>query len=363
MITKRLFVLLIICSSIIGLGVANVAAQDEEPAACAQIVQDALTQLGNVCAANSAGQSCIGFPEVTATFSEEVDDNFFTQPGDIADLTLLDTVTTSPLNIDDETGGLSIINTSANLPTEVVDSLNGKGVLYLVFGGLEVSEATPADNIVLPLRAGVPVSTLATADLREAPLEVDGDFNNVVGRIPAEASVSADAVTQDGDWVRVTSEGISGWLRSSVLPASADLSSLVEIGPDNFAPMQAINLALNGSDAPCMDAYQSLIVQGPQTTPVDIVIDGIPVQLRSTLQITLDGNVIRFQALTSVIILFPNDPDRRTIIPSGFYAEYNLGTGEFVTPAAYDGTNITPLLDQIPDRFPEFPDSRASRQC
>ena len=168
MITKRFFVLLILCTAFIGLGVAHVAAQDEEPAACAQIVQDAMTQMSSVCAGSGLGQICIANPGVDSTFAEEVDGNFFTQPGDVADLSLIKSFTTSPINLDDETWGLAIFNSSANLPLDLINSTHAKGVIYMALGGVEVSEATPLENQIIPLEQGISMSTVATADLRES---------------------------------------------------------------------------------------------------------------------------------------------------------------------------------------------------
>jgi hypothetical protein len=239
-----------------------------------------------------------------------------------------------------------VFNSPANLPIEIVESLPKPGVIYLALGGIVVSDATPADDLIVPLEAGVPVTTLATADLRQSPFELDGEFSNVVSRIPAEASVNADAISPDGQWVRVVHEGFTGWLRSSVLPDVAEVSGLVEIGPDDFTRMQSLNVELpaNSNSGACTGVYPSLIIQGPSAYSVDVAIGGIPVQIQSSvLVLPLPDNHVLVVAFTNAAVVYPNDPDQRTIIPAGFMAEVDLTTGEFVTVNPFPGTNITPI--------------------
>jgi hypothetical protein len=295
---------------------------------------------------------------VEASFTEQVDPGFFSQPGDIADLSLIDSLSTSPTNLNAETWGLVVFNSQANLPTEVLASLSriagvsGVGVVYLALGGVTVSDATPIENLIIPLQDGIPMTTLATADLRQAPIEEDGGLNNVVGRIPGEATVNADAITSDGDWIRVVYEGNTGWIRSSVLPSTSDLSSLVEIGPDNFTAMQSINLELNGDNGECVDTYAGLIIQGPNEFAVDVVVNGVTIQVTSSvLALPLPNNILRIPVYSSAVTLFPHDPNRRTIIPAGFMADVNTVTGQLVTKNPFPGTHITPFA---PDSLLNF---------
>ena len=358
MIVNCKIALLLFCAVIfLALAAIQVVAQSdgEEPEACSQIVQDAFVQVGQVCAGYGVGQICIGNSDVTATFGEEVNEGFFTQPGDIADLTLLQTVETSPENVNDQTWGLTVVNTQASLPTEVVDSLDNKGVIYFVLGGLDVSEATPADNIVIPLQQGVPVTTVAAADFRLAPVALDGEFSNVIGQIPSETTLNADAITPDEEWVRVVFEDQPGWVRRSIIPSSEDLSALVVIGPDNFTPMQSFDVERYSNNGDCHVTEQGVIIHGPDSLPTDVQVNGIPVRVDSTIITTpLPNNQLSFCTITGVGIVYPNDPARRTIIPPGFGAVVDLTTGNFVTPDAFEGTNIAPCVRPFTIRFWNF---------
>lgn len=359
MTKNRLLILILLCTSLLGLTAVQVFAQDlDQTEVCTQIVEDAMLQLGEMCAAYGPGQVCIGNSTVETEFTQDVDDDFFTQPGDIADLSLISSLMVDPLDAEANSWGVAIIDSQASLPNEVLTTLDGKGAVYLALGGVTVTEATPEDNIIVPLEAGIPVTTLATADLRHSPLELDGEFSNVVTRIPGETTVSADAMTQDQQWVRVAHEATYGWIRSSVVPDSVDMGSLVEIGPDSFTRMQSFNLDLNGSNGDCEATIQAMLVQGPDSLAVDFQANEIPVQLESTvLVIPLPDDRTRFCTLAGVAILYPTDPARRTIIPPGFCADVLNSTGQLVTANPYSGTNIAPFSGPYLLNFANYIDS------
>jgi hypothetical protein len=330
----------------LALTAVQVAAQTntEEPEVCTKIVEEAFEQVSQVCAGYGLGQICIGHAGVTAAFAQEVDEDFFTRPGDSADLSLVEAATTSPINITDETWGLAVVNSQANLPTEVTDALSDKGVIYFPVGGIEFSEATADSDILIPLVKGIPVSTFATADMRQSPIVLDGEFSNVIGRIPEDTTLNADAITLDEAWVRVVFDGLPGWISRSVIPADEDLSALLEIGPDNFTAMQSFNVALNGNNGACVSIEQGVMVNGPENIAVDIQANGIPIQVQSSIFVMpLERNRLRIFTFSSVAIIFPFDDDNRTLVPPGFYADIDLTTGEFVTPDPFEGTNIAPF--------------------
>jgi hypothetical protein len=360
---RRIILLFFIITTFLALTAVQVAAQSEtnEPEVCAQIVENAFEQVSQVCAGYDLGQICIGHGGATAAFAQEVDEDFFTQPGDSADLSLIQAATTSPMDVEEESWGLAVVNVQANLPTEVVEDLDDKGVIYFVFGGMEISEATAEDDILIPLAEGIPVTTIATADMRQSPNALDGDLSNVIGRIPEETTLNADAISADEEWVRIVFEGQPGWISRNVIPAAEDLSTLVEISPDNFTAMQSIDIALNGNNGPCVATEQGVMVHGPDDIPVDIEVNGVHIQVDSTIFVMpLPDNRIRIFTFSGMGIVYPLDATRTTFIPPGFFADIDLATGEFVTPDPFPGTNIAPFggpdliqfLNNISQDFP-----------
>jgi uncharacterized protein YraI len=74
-----------------------------------------------------------------------------------------------------------------------------------------------------PEAAGIPASVYQTSNLRAAP-----DMRaEIVGRVPADASVTARGRSEDGRWLWVESdEGLRGWLPSFVLALAGDAGDL-----------------------------------------------------------------------------------------------------------------------------------------
>src|SRR5690606_34163365 len=79
--------------------------------------------------------------------------------------------------------------------------------------------------------------TVAAAELYIAP-DSDDELD-IVTQVPANSSVSADAITPDEGWVRVAYQNQLGWINRASLDSSSDLSELIVISPDDFMLMQS----------------------------------------------------------------------------------------------------------------------------
>src|SRR5687768_16504279 len=69
---------------------------------CPELVQEALLAVDENCTATGRNEACYGYDQVEASFLVSVEDNFFTQPSNIAAVADLETIRTAPLNT--ETG-------------------------------------------------------------------------------------------------------------------------------------------------------------------------------------------------------------------------------------------------------------------
>lgn len=344
----RFIVLLVILFSVLGVASLQVAAQDlDDPAACFTVIEQAFADIGTFCANNALDTACYGHVDLSGVFAQEVEPDFFTEPGDVASLDVLETLAANPIDLEAETWGLGVINSQASLPTELIEGpLGGKGVIFIVPGGINVSDDTADTNTIVPLSAGIAVTTTAAADLRLSPVVQDtATWTNVAATVPANTTVSADAISEDGDWVRVVYNNRPGWISSAVLPSSADLSSLVEVGPENFTPMQAISLEMDENPNPaCNSALNSVIAQGPRDIPVDVQVQGVPVRIGSTALFRLINIcTLRITAVSGLVTLFPDNPALRLLVPPGFHAEFNFCTGQYVTRNPLPGSQLRPL--------------------
>lgn len=333
-------IVLITCLLLLtGLGVSGALAQDD--ATCSALQNTAFTQTGTLCATTAHGEMCLGYPSVTGALGSGAAADF-ASPGDTVDLALVESVSTSPadLSMTPHTWGVVLMNVEANLPVEIIETaLDGKGVIYMAVGGVEVVNAAPDSQITL-MEETIAVNTIADADMRVAPFALDSSTSsNVSGRIPSESTLNADAMTPDGNWIRVIFNGQPGWISRAVIDAETDLSNLTVIGPRDFTPMQSITIDSHETDdADCGNLASGLFVQGPDTVPVDIRVNGVDTRISSSVLFkanAADGTLEIF-VLSGLVTLFPNDPDMTVLIPPGFKTTISLADFTFLegTPDA-----------------------------
>ena len=324
---------------------APIAAQEQS--SCVALVLSAITQSSTQCATNGIDSVCYGHDAVHGSFLEETtdgftriadgDQDFFLEPGDQADLLMTEAIQTSPFDQDGTppSWGISVMNVQAGLPTEIIDSLDGRGVVYYALGGVEVEDDVMPDDVVALLPTGIGVTTMASADMRMTPVATDStNVTNVMARIPAETAVNADAITPDGTWVRVVYEGRPGWISRATLAADADLGDLVAIGADDFTPMQSFyfrNGIKNGVTSPECDLAPSfLFVQGPRDMPVHLQVHQVPLRLESSMVLrTLPpgdelGEFFEVVSLFGMVTVFPGT-DEEILIPPGYVLRFRLG--------------------------------------
>jgi hypothetical protein len=318
---------------LLGLGIHAGLAQSDT-AVCTALQTAAFTQTGTLCATTAPGSMCYGHPNITTTFEAPTTADFFSRPGDQAELAIIEQFTTSPADtsVNPNTWGVALLNGQANLPAEVINGpLGDKGAIYLVSGGVTVADATPPEELVEPLAQGIQVSTIAEADLRAAPVALDTDTStNVIARVPAESLVSADAVTPDGEWVRIVFNDQPGWVSRAVIDSAANLSELEVIGAGAFTPMQSVMITPSVSPSSCQ-LTAGLFVQGADVVPVDIRVNGVDVRISSSvLFIPRDDGTLEIYVISGLLTIFPNDPARRVSIPPGFKTIINLADFSFL---------------------------------
>src|SRR5262245_48531883 len=104
---------------------------------CPTIVQAALTATNQACEGTGRNQVCYGNVLLQASPQAGVSDLNFSQPGDQANVSDIQTLTLSSRVIDDGTWGIALMNIQANLP----DTLPGQNVRIVLFGDVQIQSA------------------------------------------------------------------------------------------------------------------------------------------------------------------------------------------------------------------------------
>lgn len=285
---------------------------------CSTIVQDALTQMGTNCANLDSNSACYGHLGVSAEFVEDATVTFVA-PADRAAITELETLTTAPL--DEQTGvwGISVLRLTANIP----NSLPGQGVVFIMVGEATLTNEVAEENAYVPdTTVSIEIAT-DDATLLSYPPAWGNHQSLEVGTLASGATVDADALSTDGQWLRVifesditdTSKRATAWVNINDI-ANADLTGLSVINSDSRTPMQLFSLETGLGQPICREQPPSqLIIQGPETVEVELNANGLDFRVSSTVSLQVNRNpdgtlVASFTPVTgSVIIPDPNDPD------------------------------------------------------
>jgi hypothetical protein len=334
------FVTLLVCVAIVEAQILNT---------CPELVNQALSQVGTLCANLERNDACYGNYNVTANFNDPlISPDVFDQPGDLVNIHELHSLETAPVNVSDSTWGIGLMRIQANLP----NTLPGQSVLLLTTGGQQVENGVlPEEELTLPAE-GITVTTNAgaTTDLRPTyPSSVQID---PIASIPGGTAVSTDAITPDGQWLRVVYQDQFGWIPRAAIPQDSDLTGLATVGYDDFTHMQSFYIMAEVGSLECADAPASVIVQGPQDVPVDIEVYDVRIRIESTilLRSNADGQRLELITLFGLATVNPDTPNA-IVIPPGFVTSIaylpefvNLGTEGDADEKGITGSWSTPRL-------------------
>lgn len=302
-----LFVMLLL------LGAVAVSSSPEEQEICGAITAPILTEVGNRCAGLSPNTACFGNPRIDYTrFTQTVGAEYFTRPGDRADLITTQTIQTGALNGQD--WGVAVMNVQANLPSAL-----GTGVIFIATGGVEVENGVDPAAAVIVDSAGVEVTTGIGTDLLSDPPARPS--SEVIGFVPRGTALMADAVDETGEYTRVVYQRQSGWVARAALDGAANLSSLPILDAESFAPMQSFYFRVGIGGTTCAEAESLLFIQGPANTPVNLRVHQHDIQINSAAVLrTLPpgdelGEAFEVVTLYGVTRIHPGAPDEVVVAP------------------------------------------------
>ena len=245
-------------------------------ATCPALVQEALRELETNCGTLGRNVACYGYNRIGATFTQPVAEDYFSRPADRADLITLQSIATSPMDLANNQWGVALLSVQANLP----GTLPGQSVTFILLGDAMVVNAVPEDDAQLPVEP-IMITTAVDTVLRSF-----GTANsNVLNTVPAGSALAADALSEDGSWVRVVYGEVGGWVRVDAL-ASPSLSGLPVVTTNTRTPMQAFLFRTGVQEPACTEAPSSVVVQGPTNTQVNLNVNGADIIVGSTVQLT-----------------------------------------------------------------------------
>jgi LysM repeat protein len=289
------------CLLLVGGTVTQTLAQDS---ACPALVELALSQVGDNCSDLGRNVACYGYNSVAATFSQSVNNDFFSQPADRSRLEQLRTLSTTPLDLGLGQWGIAVMNVQANVP----DTLPGQAVTFMLFGNTEIENAVePIDDSVDPAT----IITQAAVDLRSGPTPNSA----VVSTVAAGTVLEATGLSEDGSALQVSSTEFSGWIDRSVVNANPVLDALPVIGNASQTPMQSFYFRTQPDGLECSQTPSVLAIQSPEGITVNLNANGADIQIGSliVLEILDDERTMRLTVLDGEAVL-----EGGITVPQGF---------------------------------------------
>lgn len=286
---------------------------------CRSLVASGLASVGPACANLGGGEACFGNPDLEIETFEPLPADAFAEAGDRTDLTNVIEIRTLPANTSDRTMGVTVLNIQANVPRTLSDG----GLIVVAMGGMIVENGVFPQDAFVPLEEGLTVTTVSAAEYREATMTPPANAE-VLGTIPAGQNLVADALSEDGNWVRVIFDDMPVWAARSALDPAAAFDTLPVFGPNSLTSLQSFFFLNEAGPLQCSDAPALLLVQGRQDYPIDVRIGNVDLRIQGTIALNIVGNTFEIIALNGMVTVEP-DTANEFIIPAGFRARIELG--------------------------------------
>jgi hypothetical protein len=271
----RLRVIIVGMVMLVMLGFAGLSARGQVSAeTCSTFIQEAIRVVGENCGLLDRNSACYGYQSVRASFVQPQPEGFFASPNARSPLNLISSIATSPMQLALNQWGISLLSVQANLP----ETLPGQSVVFMLLGDSEI------ENAVAPEQAWQPGAILTVTSAAGAPLLLQPrPDSQMMGAVPPNVPLMADAISDSGEYVRVVYRDVPGWFPVGSLVAGAALDTLAVFRADSRTPAQAFYLRTSVSGTECVEAPNALVVQGPQNTRIDFNVNGADVRIGSTV--------------------------------------------------------------------------------
>lgn len=242
---------------------------------CASIVQEALDYTDQTCSATARNQACYGNLTIEAVPQADATTFKFDAPGDIVDVSMIQTLKLSEMIVPQE-WGVALLNIQADLP----DTVPGQNVTVLLFGNTTIESA---ETPTLPLSLTEPVDMYSTPDVS----------SRVVSQLDSSETLRVSGRDVSGDWLRVQlDDSAVGWILTDDVTVEGDVNTLLVVDATTLAgasygPMQAFYFTSGVGASACAEAPQDgLVIQTPEgAAMITFLINDVSIELGSTAAI------------------------------------------------------------------------------
>ena len=261
---------LLLCTGLVG------AFAQDDANVCPAVVDQALDATNQLCIGTGRHKACYGHVLVDAVPQPGYASLEFDQPGDIVDISTLQSLILASFNADTGIWGVAQLRLQANLPTA-----SSQDVTLLVFGDVKVENAVAA-----PTEIEVTVATGSYLPVYTEP-SAESDVKQLL--IPGRTAVVKERL-EDGSWLRMEDPytGI-GWIQSEFVTSEDDLDSLNVVAPDTpfYRPMQAFYINTGTDSFGCAGVPSSgLLIQTPEgVAEVTLLINEVNISMLSTVYV------------------------------------------------------------------------------
>lgn len=248
---------------------------------CPVIVQQALTATDQLCDSTGRNQACYGHARLQAQPQNGTPSFAFDKAGDIVDVTAIQSLHLSPMEISTGNWGVALMRLQANLPASKPND-----VTLLTFGDVAIQNA-----VKNPTRLDISAVN-EYLNVRLLPTVRAG----VVASLAPGQTATAVERLEDSSWVRieVPDSDIMGWLNASLVTSSGDINTLNVAQPQQpyYRPMQAFYFESQSQESTCPEMPTSgLLIQTPEGVgEVRLLINEVNIQMGSTVYFEAQPN-------------------------------------------------------------------------
>ncbi len=241
---------------------------------CPQFVQTALQTTDQYCKGTGRNQACYGHRLLDAQPQPGFEVADFAGEGDLVDLSRIQSLRLSAMDVETGTWGISLLRLQASL----ANALSARDITLLLFGDVAMENAE-----TVSIR--IPVTVAADQNIN---VRLGASDTAAVGTtLQPDQTVIARGRLADSSWLYVeTPEGLMGWVYASLMTSEGDLETLtvLERSTPRYGPMQAFYLQTGAAAPTCAEAPDNgLLVQTPEgVAEVRLWINDVKIRLVSS---------------------------------------------------------------------------------
>ncbi len=244
---------------------------------CPMLQEQALANIDEFCATQSANTLCYGHPTVSVVYNDVAEEILqLTEPGNSIPLTSVDWFSTSN---EADTWGTA----RAFFQVFSTDAIAPKPATLVAFGNTVLFNKG-TDGITIQT-VDIEITSTQGANIRALPT-TEG---RIIEPVLRGTTLTAVGISENGAWVQVYSNrGELGWVTISAV--AGDVDALSTASPDDepqelILPLQGVNLQTGVADAGCTDVPESgvLIQTAMDGSPSVLFINGVTLALNGTV--------------------------------------------------------------------------------